>query len=112
MRRLAIRSDGLVIDTVVQPVNERSERVDALNGKAGLEVAVALLMEPERRFAVRALARELGRSPSTVSEVLSAFRRDGLTGETNAILGTGLFLAAGRPLAYSKNIDREPSGAR
>lgn len=89
--RLAIRTDRLVIDAEVQSVKERTERSDALSGKAGLEVATAILMQAERRVGVRELARELGRSPSTVSEVLAALRRDGLTDGTNAVSGTELF---------------------
>ena len=89
--RLAIRTDRLVIDAEVQPVKERAERSDALNGKAGLEVAAAILMHTERTVAVRELARELARAPSTVSEVLAALRRDGLIDGTNAVAGTELF---------------------
>lgn len=88
---LAIRTDRLVIDAEVEPVKGRGERSDALGGKAGLEVATAILMDPGRRVAVRKLARQLGRSPSTVSDVLAALRRDGLTDETNSVLGTDLF---------------------
>lgn len=89
--RLAIRTGRLVIDAEIQPVNERPKRSDALSGKAGLEVAAALLMDPQRGFAVRELARELGRSPSTVSDVLAVLRREGLTDQRNSIAGTDLF---------------------
>lgn len=89
--RLAIRTDRLVIDAEIPPIVERAARSDALSGKAGLEVAAALLMEPQRDFAVRELARELERSPSTVSDVLAALRRDGLTDEQNTVTGTDLF---------------------
>lgn len=89
--RLAIKTDRLLIDAEVPPVNERPERSDALSGKAGLEVAAALLMAPEHGYAVRELARYLGRSPSTVSEILAALRRAGLTDAGNAVVGTDLF---------------------
>ena len=89
--RLALRADGLVIDAEVEPVKERAERSEALGGKAGLEVATSLLMRPERPVAVRELARELGRSPSTASDVLAALRRDHLIDSTNAVVGTDLF---------------------
>ena len=89
--RLALRADGLVIDAEVEPVKERAERSEALSGKAGLEVATSLLMQPERPVAVRVLARELGRSPSTASDVLAALRRDDLIDSTNAVVGTDLF---------------------
>ena len=92
--RLAIRTDRLVVEADVEPVKERPERSDALSGKAGLEIATALLMQPERKVAVRELARELGRSPSTVSDVLAALRGDGLTDDRNAVVGTDLFWRA------------------
>lgn len=75
---LALRSASVVIDADVEPVFERAERTHALSGTAGLEVATALLMEPTAGAAVRELARKLGRSASTVSEVLSALRGSGL----------------------------------
>lgn len=89
--RLALRTDLVVIDAEVEPVTERAARTSALAGKAGLEVATAVLMEPERRVAVRELARELGRSASTVSEVLAVLRRDGLLDSDNAVADTRLF---------------------
>ncbi|MFW6599746.1 helix-turn-helix domain-containing protein [Propionibacteriaceae bacterium Y2011] len=89
--RVGLRTDRLIIDAPVEPVTQRSPRSEALGGKAGLEVATALLMEQKRGFAVRELARQLGRSPSTVSEVLAALRREGLIDETNAVVGPGLF---------------------
>lgn len=89
--RLALRTDRMVIDAEVEPITERTARTSALAGKAGLEVATAVLMEPERRVAVRELARELGRSASTVSEVLAVLRRDGLLDSGNAVADTRLF---------------------
>lgn len=91
--RLALRTAGLVIDAEVEPVKVRAHRSDGLSGRAGLEVATALLMKPAEAIAVRELARELGRSPSTVSEVLAVLRGDGLTDATNTVLGTELFWA-------------------
>ena len=75
--RLAVRTSGLTIDTEVTPVKLRAERVSALSGQAGQEVARAILARPTRPVAIRELARELGRSPGTVSEVLAALRRAG-----------------------------------
>lgn len=89
--RVAIRTDRIVIDAEIEPLLDRPARSHALSGKSGLEVAAALLMEPEREFPVRELARQLGRSPSTVSEVLAALRRDGLVDERNVATGTDLF---------------------
>jgi hypothetical protein len=89
--RLALRGGGLVIDAEVEPLRERPQRTNALSGKTGLEVASALLMQPERRTAVRELARRLGRSASTISEILSALRRDGLVDADNTATDSRLF---------------------
>jgi hypothetical protein len=83
----------LVINAEVEPVTERGERTSALSGKVGLEVATTLLMQPARPVAVRQLARQLGRSVSTVSETLAALRREGLTGPANVVARTDLFWA-------------------
>lgn len=89
--RLAVRTDQLVIDAEIEPVVARTERVRALSGRAGLEVATALLLQPERSVAVRELSRELGRSPSTVSEVLAALRREELVDANHAVTDSRLF---------------------
>ena len=88
---IALRADGVVIDADVEPVSARAERRNALSGSAGLEVATALLMAPAAGPAVRELGRTLGRSASTVSEVLAALRRDGLVDEQHHVEGTRLF---------------------
>ena len=62
-----------------------------LNGTVGLEVATALLMNPTAGVAVRELARRLGRSASTVSEILAALRGAALVDERHRVEGTGLF---------------------
>lgn len=89
--RLALRADGVVIDAEVEPLQKRSQRTSALSGKAGLEVASAVLMQPQRGTAVRELARQLGRSASTVSEVLSMLRREELVDAKNAVTDSRLF---------------------
>jgi DNA-binding transcriptional ArsR family regulator len=91
---LALRSASIVLDVNVEPVTGRAERTHALSGTAGLEVAAALLMEPAAGVAVRELARRLGRSASTVSEVLSALRRAGLVDSRHRVAGTELFWRA------------------
>ncbi|MBT2267665.1 helix-turn-helix domain-containing protein [Rhodococcus erythropolis] len=89
--RLALRTGSVVIDAEVKALQKRLERSEALSGKAGLEVAASVLMRPERTIAVRELARELGRSPSTVSEILAALRRDSLVDAKNMPTSTDLF---------------------
>jgi DNA-binding transcriptional ArsR family regulator len=88
---LALRSTNVVIDADVEPVSGRAERTHALSGRAGLEVATALLMEPAADMAVRELARRLGRSASTVSQVLAALRRADLINDRHRVEGTQLF---------------------
>jgi DNA-binding transcriptional ArsR family regulator len=75
---LHLAGHGVLVDIDVPPVKARAERIDAFSGSAGLEVACALLLEPGVEYGVRGLARSLDRSPSTVSEVLSALRGQGL----------------------------------
>ncbi|ROP33524.1 regulatory ArsR family protein [Couchioplanes caeruleus] len=89
--RLALRARGLVIDAEVAPLRERPQRTAALRGKAGLEVACALLQQPGQGTTVRELARRLGRSVSTVSEILSALRGDELVDATNAVTDSRFF---------------------
>ncbi|MCD2115083.1 winged helix-turn-helix domain-containing protein [Rhodococcus rhodochrous] len=89
--RLALRTDRVLIDAPIEPLTERAGRSTALAGRAGLEVATALLLRPEHPVAVRELAREIGRSPSTVSDILAALRRDGLIDTHNTVSGTELF---------------------
>jgi hypothetical protein len=75
---LHLAGHGVFVDADVPPVKSRADRRDAFSGSVGLEVACSLLLEPGTRHGVRDLARKLGRSASTVSEVLGAFRRQGL----------------------------------
>jgi hypothetical protein len=89
--RLALRVPRLVVDSDVDPLMGRPGRSEALAGRVGLEVATALLLQPARSAAGRELAREVGRSPSTVSEILSALRRDDLIDEKNIVVGHDLF---------------------
>jgi len=107
--RLALRTSRVVIDAEVERVTTRSERIDGLSGRAGLEVAAAILMRPNRPAAVRELARELGRSPSTVSAVLAAFRRDDVIDADGVVNGTDLFwLVAGRWPARRTHLAKAP----
>jgi DNA-binding transcriptional ArsR family regulator len=97
---LALRSDGIVIDADVEPVSGHVERKNALSGIAGLEAATALLMAPAAGAAVRELAHALGRSASTVSQVLAALRGDGLVDQQHRV--DGVVLAGRGSLACSR----------
>ncbi len=89
--RIAVRTQHLVIDTDVDPLTGPRERTDPLAGKVGLQVAAALLTSPKSGAAVRQLARSLERSPSTVSDVLKALRRDDLIDDRHRVVDTRLF---------------------
>ena len=89
--RLAFRANGFLINVETEPVTHRAERIQALSGRAGLEVATSLLMDPHRDVGVRELARELKRSASTVSEVLAALRRGGLIEPDRTVINPQLF---------------------
>jgi hypothetical protein len=84
---LHLAGHGVFVDTDIPPVKGRAARKNAFSGSAGLEVACALLLEPDVHHGVRDIARRIARSPSTVSEILNAFRRQGLVeGDGLAIL--------------------------
>jgi hypothetical protein len=78
---LHIAAPGLFIDTDVAALRDPPGRSAPLAGRAGLEVAAALLLAPEAPIGVRQLASELNRAPSTVSEVLSSMTTEGLIDE-------------------------------
>lgn len=99
--RLALRSDRLLIGLDLAGASHGSQRADPFSGRVGLEVGVAVLMTPNRPVTVRGLARDLKRSPSTVSAVLGALRRNNLIDDRNALTGTELFW---------RLADRWPSG--
>jgi hypothetical protein len=88
---LAVRTGELLIDADLAPMQQPARLSDALAGRAGLEVAAALLMQPGQPAAVRALSRQIRRSPSTVSEVLARLRREELVDANNAVTDTRLF---------------------
>lgn len=88
---VALRTDRLVLDSDIAPRNSAAPATDALAGRAGLEVATVLLMRPGRPVTGRQLARDIERSPSTVSVILSALREESLIDEANAVSGTDLF---------------------
>jgi len=62
------------------PVSPRV--VDILSG-TGFDVCLALLESPDVPVGVNELARKIGRSPSRVSEILAALRREGLVESGN-----------------------------
>ncbi len=78
---LHIAAPGLFIDTDVAALRDRPARSAPLAGRAGLEVAAAILLAPQAPIRVRQLASEVNRAPSTVSDVLSSMTTAGLIDE-------------------------------
>lgn len=88
---LYLSAPGLLLNTEIEPLRQRATRSDPLAGKAGLEVACLLLATPGERWSVRGAAREIGRSPSTVSEILSGLRDEDLLVGTHDVRHPDLF---------------------
>ncbi len=88
-----LAGNGVFVDAQVPPVNDRAGRSDAFSGTVGLEVACELLLRPGIPRGVRELSRILSRSPSIVSEVLSALRLDGLAKADSTAVLPDLFWA-------------------
>ena len=79
---LHLAGPGLLVDADVQTSPEAAEHKPAVYGNASVEVACELMLDPDQVASVRKLARQLNRSPSTVSEALARLRDHGLlTGE-------------------------------
>lgn len=71
---LRLSGPGVLVDTAVPAAPKVQRPVDLFAGKVALEVACALLLTPERPSSVRQLARDLNRSPSSVSAAVSSLR--------------------------------------
>jgi hypothetical protein len=85
----------VVIDTPVTPVPSalppESFPTEPLRSAVAQEVATELLMAPAERPSVRAMARQLGRSPAAVSKALAAMRASSVIDEGNQPLIPELF---------------------
>lgn len=75
---LRLAADGLLVDIDVPAATREPRRREPFSGKGGIEVATAMLLDPQRKVAVRALANDIGRAPSSVSDVVAAFREASL----------------------------------
>jgi hypothetical protein len=78
---LHLAGEGLFVDTDVPRLREPPDRSTPLAGRVGTEVAALLLLDPTRSASIRDVARTLGRSPSSVSQVLTSMRAAGLVDE-------------------------------
>ncbi len=89
---LWIRTDGIFVNAEVQPsTGPPARRVVEIFKGTGLDVALGLLRYPFESQGVNQLAREIGRSPGRVSEILTALRSDGLIGSDNLPIIPELF---------------------
>jgi hypothetical protein len=91
---LWIRTAGIFVNADVEPSTGPPARrvVDIFRG-TGLDVALGLLRYPLESHGVNQLAREIGRSPGRVSEILTAIRSEGLIGSDNLPIIPELFWA-------------------
>lgn len=71
---LHLTAPGVFIDTNLPPLKPTAGRSEPLAGQVGLEIAALILSRPKEQAAVRPLARETGRAPSSVSDVLASMR--------------------------------------
>lgn len=71
---LRLSGPGVLVDTAVPAAPKIPRAVGLFAGKVAIEVACALLLAPERPASVRQLARDLNRSPSSVSAAMNSFR--------------------------------------
>lgn len=89
-----VRAPGLFVNAAVSSGSVVPSRrvVSAFRG-TGLDVALALLVNPGEPQGVHSVARQIGRSPGRVSEILSEFRSQGLVGSDNRPFVPELFWA-------------------
>ena len=91
---LWIRTAGIFVNADVRPsTGPPARRVVEIFKGTGLDVALGLLRFPFEPYGVNQLAREIGRSPGRVSEILEALRRQGLVGADNLPTVPELFWA-------------------
>lgn len=70
-----LAAPGLFVDADIETTQPPAHRtLDPFSGKSGLEVAADLLLNPHKPVGVRSIAKRIGRSPSTVSDVVGRLR--------------------------------------
>ncbi len=91
---LWVRAPGVFVNAEVSSGSVvPSRRVVSVFRGTGLDVALALLVNPEEPQGVHAVARQIDRSPGRVSEILSELRSQGLVGSDNRPFLPELFWA-------------------
>lgn len=88
---LRLSSPGVHIDTDVPVASQPKRPRRVFAGTAALEVASAMLLLPDQAASVRTLARELGRSPSTISTAIATLRDARLVDDQNVPIVPELF---------------------
>jgi hypothetical protein len=89
---LHVVAPGMFVDANVEPTHTLGHRSsDPFAGRSGLEVAADLLLNPHDPVGIRALAKRIGRSPSTVSEVVARLREAHLIDEDHTPVVPELF---------------------
>ena len=91
---LWVRAPGLFVNAEVSSGSVvPSRRVVSVFRGTGLDVALALLVDPDRAQGVHAVARQIDRSPGRVSEILSELRSQGVVSSDNRPFVPELFWA-------------------
>ncbi len=91
---LWLRMAGVFVNADVRPsTGPPARRVMEIFTGTGLDVALGLLRFPLESYGVNQLAREIGRSPGRVSEILTELRHQGLAGADNLPITPELFWA-------------------
>lgn len=76
---LHLAAPGIFVHAdVPKPLTAGKQPSDPFTGRGGIEVAVALLLDPTAAAGVRPIAQRIGRAPSTVSETLARLRKANL----------------------------------
>lgn len=75
---LHLSAPGIFVDADVPATRRLGGPTDPFSGAVGLEVACSLLLAPQASIRVRALARSLDRSPSSVSAAVERLRNEQL----------------------------------
>jgi hypothetical protein len=86
-------TSGLRFTSPIEPLraDAPSERFSSVFPPVGIEVAMAMLVEPDRAWTVTELAAQLGRSAGGVSERVRALRHAGLVDRRNRPIVPELF---------------------
>jgi hypothetical protein len=88
---LHLSSRGVHIDTAVPAISQPKRPRHVFSGKVVLEVAASMLLAPGRPVSVRGLARELDRSPSSISAAVTTLQNAQLVDDRNLPIVPDLF---------------------